>query len=346
MKKCSLCGGRLDSSKRCTFCGLDNTKNDDQYKHMINRNSCEEAPLTHVHTENEERSVQRSKSVQGQKKTAYKGATYNAGKQMKKMQKTSKKRGIGCGSIISVIVIIFGLIGSVFGVIEEVFNENFSDSYVYVDEDTEYNPYEYVQYELSEEGEEYSEVLEPGLYIVGLHIPEGRYEVEWLAGTYGSITINDPENSIYWGDLMEEDVVYADVRLYNGACFEVSTGVVVNMYSSNAQPLVYEWIDNPLEEEVLVEDMMVAGEDFPAGVYDISGRPAEEYGTVTCDIYLDNGDISFYLFGDDMSDTQVYYNMTFTEGSMILLEDMEEVLLIPSEKIAFENYEDFYEMFY
>ena len=51
MKRCSLCGGRLDLNKRCTFCGLDNTQNDEQYKHLLNQSNCKHEPLTHVHTE-------------------------------------------------------------------------------------------------------------------------------------------------------------------------------------------------------------------------------------------------------------------------------------------------------
>ena len=50
-KRCSLCGGRLDSNKRCIECGLDNTKNDSMYRGMTNRNNCDGEPLTHVHEE-------------------------------------------------------------------------------------------------------------------------------------------------------------------------------------------------------------------------------------------------------------------------------------------------------
>ena len=50
-RRCSLCGERLDSSLRCTACGLDNTKNDSMYKNLVNQNDCKEQPLTHVHEE-------------------------------------------------------------------------------------------------------------------------------------------------------------------------------------------------------------------------------------------------------------------------------------------------------
>lgn len=50
MLRCSLCGSRLDLNRRCTFCGLDNTRNDSMYRNMVNQNDCKNKPLTHVHT--------------------------------------------------------------------------------------------------------------------------------------------------------------------------------------------------------------------------------------------------------------------------------------------------------
>lgn len=48
-KRCSLCGGKLNSSGICTECGLDNSKSDKNYR--INRSDCDGMPLTHVHEE-------------------------------------------------------------------------------------------------------------------------------------------------------------------------------------------------------------------------------------------------------------------------------------------------------
>ena len=47
--KCSLCNGKLDGRKICKECGLDNSKSEKYYK--INRSSCDDLPLTHVHEE-------------------------------------------------------------------------------------------------------------------------------------------------------------------------------------------------------------------------------------------------------------------------------------------------------
>ena len=49
-RRCSLCGGKLNGNI-CTECGLDNSKNDDQYVTL--ENSGHEESLTHVHTEEE-----------------------------------------------------------------------------------------------------------------------------------------------------------------------------------------------------------------------------------------------------------------------------------------------------
>ena len=46
-KRCSLCGGKLNSDMICTECGLDNTKSDKNYR--INQSDCDHMPLTHVH---------------------------------------------------------------------------------------------------------------------------------------------------------------------------------------------------------------------------------------------------------------------------------------------------------
>ena len=46
-ERCSLCGGRLDSHRVCTECGLDNNKSEKHYH--VNRSSCDGQPLTHVH---------------------------------------------------------------------------------------------------------------------------------------------------------------------------------------------------------------------------------------------------------------------------------------------------------
>ena len=38
-KRCTLCGGKLDSNGICKECGLDNKKNDKNYR--VNQSSCD-----------------------------------------------------------------------------------------------------------------------------------------------------------------------------------------------------------------------------------------------------------------------------------------------------------------
>ena len=46
-ERCTLCGGKLDSRKVCTECGLNNSKSEKNYK--VNSSSCDGMPMTHVH---------------------------------------------------------------------------------------------------------------------------------------------------------------------------------------------------------------------------------------------------------------------------------------------------------
>lgn len=51
-ERCTLCGGKLDSRKRCKECGLDNSRSEKHYK--INKSACDGMPMTHVHGDREE----------------------------------------------------------------------------------------------------------------------------------------------------------------------------------------------------------------------------------------------------------------------------------------------------
>ena len=64
-KRCSLCGGKLNSRGICTECGLDNSKSDKNYR--INRSDCDGMPLTHVHEEKEKPQTGQESRSQGNK---------------------------------------------------------------------------------------------------------------------------------------------------------------------------------------------------------------------------------------------------------------------------------------
>lgn len=84
-RRCSLCGGKLNGNI-CTECGLDNSKNDDQYVTLGNPGH--EESLTHIHTEAEKpyegktmtrENVRKAKNAdKNAKKAAAKRASKNA----------------------------------------------------------------------------------------------------------------------------------------------------------------------------------------------------------------------------------------------------------------------------
>lgn len=348
MTKCSLCGGKLNSEKRCTLCGLDNTKNDDQYKGIMNRNNCDEGPLTHVHEETV--SVQKkskaypqsevptyTRGTSTQKKpqhTQYARPTYTQseshgsrmqststhqrGKGSKSAQSESSKKG--AGPILALIIAIFGIIPSLIGLI----NEGSSDVTV--------QEYAYENY------------LEAGMYGVGVHIPEGTYTIGIDWGDSGLIEIMDyVGNELYVNEVylldMEDMSYIEDIYLSEGQILNVSSDLLVYLYSDDADFYNVYGEENPLTESFVISGEAYAGVDFPAGLYDICYEPGEEeeYGIVyyhlwnqqSQDVMLEGSQ----FFDSDMGIT-VYRNVPLTEGSKIWLEDLTEITLTPSEVIA------------
>lgn len=355
MKKCSLCGGKLDREKRCTFCGLDNTKNDDQYKHLLDKNNCEHAPLTHVHEEPVREKVVKKASFEKQYSgNTYSGADYSkpkkAAKPVKKVNTQKKTPKMGVAKVIGILAILLTVGSTLFQLVADIGSELWEENY-YSEEEVYYDPYEYVEYELAEDGEIYQEFLEPGIYTVGMHIPEGNYQVILMSGEYGNIEINDSKNSIFLYESLdyERQEIIGDIRLYNGGYFVVETGIAVEIYSENAQPLSVKGFENPLTESVVVTEEMTAGEDFPAGVYDICYEAVDEYSYGSAQYTItdaDGYDYEYYIYFDGALEYETYHNVTLPKGAVITLDTLESVTLIPSEIIPSEDYDEFYELYW
>ena len=157
-RRCSLCGGKLNGNI-CTECGLDNSKNDDQYVTL--ENSGHEESLTHVHTEEEKpyegktmtrENVRKAKNAdKNAKKADAKKAsagnqrynyTASSGQQASRPVKKKKK----FGKFLAGFVIIAAFAGELGGtIIHEV--QNYFEDYTYDDSDsyTEDDPYSDVQ---------------------------------------------------------------------------------------------------------------------------------------------------------------------------------------------------------
>ncbi len=173
MAKCSLCGGTLDENKRCTFCGLDNTKNDEQYEAIMNRSACDGKPLTHVH----EHAYNRPK---------------NAGKPGRKNAKANM--------VVAVIGVIAVIVGFLAGFLSDVGKNS------YVESETEVTYDAYLESGLYEIGTDIPE----GSYTIELDEGDwGTVEVQEMIGdtvsTQASYILDDENTRMIEGIYLEED---------------------------------------------------------------------------------------------------------------------------------------------
>lgn len=327
-KRCQLCGGKLDHNV-CTLCGLDNSKSDMNYK--LNQSSCDGKELTHVHEEN-------SKQKQRQSRP--------------QVQKSAGKKANGKnGSVVGKVIAIITIVGILFNMLQIGF-ESFDIFDDFGSGRMERELYSNVTRELSEEGELWSQNCQQGEYVVGVHIPEGTYRVEFR-GEATSFNLEDNENSIYfWEDSFDYEgkglKEIEDIRCYSGARIKINSSFWggLTFYSENAQVDEMIGLENPLTEMVVVKNGNVAGVDFPAGMYDIEMQEGEslfEYivpGTVIDDPEDDYVDTTNSIGISTYDDEFVYRNIYLPEGTELLIEG-DDVTLVPSEMVL-PSYEDYY----
>lgn len=332
-RRCSLCGGKM-SGKRCTECGLDNSIND--------RNRMRNVRLEHPVSEKRV-SVQKKEIDVGKNLVQRNNSKNSHGAKNKKSGKAARIITILCAVIplliafVPDIVKLFSTMGT--GTPEAVM-------------EYEYDEYEWVTREIPQEGEGFAGAFAGGVYKVGVHIPEGIYEIQILKGI-GGIDVKDDENSIYiyrsMGD--EGDVAgYEDIRLYNGAQVRVDSGTIIQFVTENAQPLVQECLENPLKDNYVLDHTVTVGMDGPApGIYDIrweKGSGWIEYMMPQWDysqtIFLNN----YYYNGDGTAEQNpdpVYKNVVLPAGMELIVEDEAKFTLIPSEGYYEENIDSYYE---
>lgn len=307
-RRCSLCGGKLVDN-RCTECGLDNSRNDDMYKDILNKSNCDEKAMTHVH-------------------------------EHKKQHKKKKSTSIG----LRIVYILFAIAVIGFMAWSQMNESSFDSTFEGWNQDSSYeerDPYEYVERELAEEGENWEMVLDPGIYEVGVHIPEGLYSASIEDGASGYIYINDEQNSIYYtisfGDYEGAVHENEDVRLYDGAFLEVSQKLNVKIKSENAQTANMHGIVNPLAKEVIVHENVKSGEDFEPGFYDVVFVSTDteniESGWVTIKPSIEDmeNDIRDYvLYFDANWGNETYRNVFLPKETTVVMEGVKEIKLVPS----------------
>ena len=360
-KRCSLCGGKLNSNGICTECGLDNNKSDKNYR--INQSECDHEPLAHVHYGKNEKpekqpkpnkprqSWQRSqKDNNRQQDQSWQGSTTtysgNTGSTGRKKVSKKKKPGRIISKIIAVIVIFNVFFGIFQPMVSDILDDVISGYQENTQDYTRSDPYENVTKELPADGESVSFELTSGDYVVGVHIPEGNYQAD-VSYDYDTVQVDDWDSGFYLyeyagrtdGDYLD------DLRLYNGAIVHISSQTTITLYSDNAQTenILYE--NNPLagQEPLVVKKDLTVGPDLPAGVYDLILVSGE--GSVDVDIYTEYGESmetkNLYL-GENCTDGKEYKNLVLPKNAQITLDDNMELRLTPSEHISTTDYYEYY----
>lgn len=370
-KRCSLCGGKLNSRGICTECGLDNSKSDKNYR--INRSDCDGMPLTHVHEEKEKHRPDRKADHReiNHKGTNHKKRDYGKqGYRMNESDMTGKKRRKHVQTpditnrrrplkIVILAIIVIAVLGNLYeehkydieyavgdavqGVFQDTGDQKTNDT-----DETDYDHYQYVTREIPKEGESVDYELASGNYVAGVEIPEGIYTVT-PQDDYDTVQIDDPENSIYLYEYTEgkKDKI-KDIRLYKGAHLTLNCRTTVKLHTDNAQDveaMETAGQSNPLTESVDIKGQktLTAGRNLEPGIYDLSRVSGA--GNVDVIIYSDEQEEinswSQCLSEDGIDGERFHYLVIPENATMEVSEDL-KIRLTPSEQIASTDYYGFY----
>lgn len=370
-KRCSLCGGKLNSSGICTECGLDNSKSDKNYR--INRSDCDGMPLTHVHEEKEKYRPDRKADHReiNHKETNHKKRDYGKqGYRMHESDMTGKKRRKHVQTpditnrrrplkIVILAIIVIAVLGNLYeehkydieyaigdavqGVFQDTGDQKTNDT-----DETDYDHYQYVTREIPKEGESADYELTSGNYVAGVEIPEGIYTVT-PKDDYDTVQIDDPENSIYLYEYTEgkKDKI-EDIRLYKGAHLTLNCKTTVKLHTDNAQDveaMETAGQSNPLTESVDIKGQktLTAGRDLEPGIYDLSRVSGA--GNVDVIIYSDEQEeINSWsqCLSEDGIDGETFHYLVIPENATMEVSEDLKIRLTPSEQIALTDYYGFY----
>lgn len=370
-KRCSLCGGKLNSRGICTECGLDNSKSDKNYR--INRSDCDGMPLTHVHEEKEKHRPDRKADHReiNHKETNHKKRDYGKqGYRMNESDMTGKKRRKHVQTpditnrrrplkIVILAIIVIAVLGNFYeehkydieyavgdavqGVFQDTGDQKTNDT-----DETDYDHYQYVTREIPKEGESADYELTSGNYVAGVEIPEGIYTVT-PQDDYDTVQIDDPENSIYLYEYTEgkKDKI-KDIRLYKGAHLTLNCRTTVKLHTDNAQDveaMETAGQSNPLTESVDIKGQktLTAGRDLEPGIYDLSRVSGA--GNVDVIIYSDEQEeINSWsqCLSEDGIDGETFHYLVIPENATMEVSEDLKIRLTPSEQIASTDYYGFY----
>ena len=370
-KRCSLCGGKLNSRGICTECGLDNSKSDKNYR--INRSDCDGMPLTHVHEEKEKHRPDRKADHReiNHKGTNHKKRDYGKqGYRMNESDMTGKKRRKHVQTpditnrrrplkIVILAIIVIAVLGNLYeehkydieyavgdavqGVFQDTGDQKTNDT-----DETDYDHYQYVTREIPKEGESADYELASGNYVAGVEIPEGIYTVT-PQDDYDTVQIDDPENSIYLYEYTEgkKDKI-KDIRLYKGAHLTLNCRTTVKLHTDNAQDveaMETAGQSNPLTESVDIKGQktLTAGRNLEPGIYDLSRVSVAGIVDVIINSY-EQEEINSWsqCLSEDGIDGETFHYLVIPENATMEVSEDLKIRLTPSEQIASTDYYGFY----
>ena len=349
-RRCTLCGGKLNSHGVCKECGLDNNKNDRNYR--VNKSDCDHQPLTHVH-EDKYRTEPVRQTRPMQPRNPVQNPEPRRGKRKDAVRQTKDARGKrkrGCMIALIVIILVIAVFTTFGGVISGVIrNLRNGDGLSYEGYGSTEDPYANVTREIPKEGETHEYQLDSGTYIVGVHIPEGVYHAD-TDDDFDVVSVHDYDEGIYLYEYKGKTGgnYLDDLRLYQGAEVEIDTMTPVTLSTSNAQTDLMAGEDNPLTETYVLSGEQTAGENFEPGVYDL--EVDDGVAEITVEIVYPDGEYQGELYqektlymGPESSTGRIYRNLVLPEGAVFRCEDDVTVSLTPSEVIESSDYFSYYE---
>lgn len=345
--KCHICDGQVVNG-RCQECGMYYPKEEGRY--YLNEMKENEKPVSNASPEriNQSKEKVNSSSQYKQLREPKKQTVTANKKQEETYRKFSEDQKSRKNGMIPMLLVVVGLALASFQVIRKnqenpaeiaESQEVVTDGDFYAEESQVDFDYLEDYLDTMEQGNVTEMVLDTGEYVVGCQVPAGTYRIsaEQIENRKVDLIVEDPESgdrmNWYLADTIPENGIYRidNIELHDGEILYISGNQMMIFYSENASSGVQEGMENPLTETVLVEEgVQTAGEDFPAGWYDVQltkGKAEFWYG--------DRGTLGM--------DTQItgtpdiYRNIYLEDGMEIFMKPSKgtecELLLIPSEVI-------------
>lgn len=290
-------------------------------------------------------------------------ASYKRAQAVRKKQESERGWAKLIPSIIAVVFMVIGLVGNMMEEVEtDVYvtalpEESFTEELEYVDVQ---DLYENGTRTLSETGDEFKTTLTSGEYIVGVHLPEGYYDIK-LDNGWGYFELYNPYNNFKDGyDFVNYSFSSRDVNelidypLYQGTRIILTESAALECSTKSAQMQLLHAVENPnpisTDSEMVLEPgtFYYVGVDIPAGVYDFKvedgdaifrcGMPEADtkFGTTYRRIEVNRADSS-----------NMYRNIVLLDGMYIYLDQYAEgtSTLTPSAVIDSDGFESYYEVY-